>query len=290
MKVALYARARVLSSISRQEEEDILLENQINEMKQWVERGHHEIFNIYTDAGFSSLDESRPAYRQMMNDVLSADHPFDAVLVVGVSRLFRQLSKLTEFLKTLQSVKVSLISITETTNNELIFQCDSFFAVCDELLSRENRAHIRRSKIENAKQGYFNGSQPPFGYMAIKSEVNNRGNFKRKLVQSADEAKTVRLIFRLAIGKASGKPLGSEAIAKELNSRALKYRGLTWVPKMVWNILNSSTYYGEYVFNRFNSKTKSMREKSEWVITKIPPIVSKSVFDQAEASRAHGMY
>lgn len=290
MKVALYARARVSRSISGQEEENFLIESQINEMRQWVARGNHEIFNIYSDAGFSSLDESRPAYKQMMNEVFSEDHPVDAILVVEVSRLSRNPLKLIDLLIKLKSVNVELIPIYLQKSTGQFIDMVSFYAMVDELTSSNNRAHIRRSRIENAKQGYFNGSQPPFGYMAIKSEVNDRSNFKRKLVKSADEAKTVRLIFRLAIGKDSGKPWASNAIATELNNRGLMYRGKKWVPKMVWKILNSSTYYGEYVFNRFDSRTKSMREKSEWVITKIPPIVSKSVFDQAEVSRVQGSH
>jgi len=45
---------------------------------------------------------------------------------------------------------------------------------------------------ENARQGYFNGSTPPFGYDAVETEgLGNRGRRKRRLVPNEAEAQTV---------------------------------------------------------------------------------------------------
>jgi len=55
---------------------------------------------------------------------------------------------------------------------------------------------------------------------------------------------------------------------------------------MVWQIVTSSTYYGDNVFNRKDARNNSLRDQDEWVITKIPPIVNKEDFEKAAALRA----
>ena len=55
---------------------------------------------------------------------------------------------------------------------------------------------------------------------------------------------------------------------------------------MVWIILTSTTYYGEHIFNRRDARSGELRDKGEWVITKIPPIVSREDWDKAAALRA----
>ena len=39
--------------------------------------------------------------------------------------------------------------------------------------SMENTKHVLRSTKENARQGFWNGSKPPFGYRTV--EVEERG-------------------------------------------------------------------------------------------------------------------
>ena len=65
---------------------------------------------------------------------------------------------------------------------------------------------------ENARQGFFNGSNAPFGYRAAETEaLGNRGRRKRKLAVDEAEAALVRRIFDLYLdgfdGRRSGNPL-----------------------------------------------------------------------------------
>jgi DNA invertase Pin-like site-specific DNA recombinase len=40
----------------------------------------------------------------------------------------------------------------------------------DEYQSRENARHTLRAMQENGRQGFWNGSRPPFGYQTIEAE------------------------------------------------------------------------------------------------------------------------
>ena len=71
--------------------------------------------------------------------------------------------------------------------------------VFDEHQSRENAKHVHRAMCENARQGFWNGSHPPFGY---KTQIAERRGDKDKkvLVIDEEEACVVREIFALRGG------------------------------------------------------------------------------------------
>lgn len=120
----------------------------------------------------------------------------------------------------------------------------------------------------------------------MKTDVKGRSGFKRRLEPNANEAEVVRTIFKLAIFGDAGEPWGIKKIATELNRRGETMRGKEWRRQMVWIIVTSTTYYGEHIFNRRDSRSGELREDGEWVVTKIPPIVSKEDWDKAAALRA----
>ena len=120
--------------------------------------------------------------------------------------------------------------------------------IFDEHQSRENAKHVHRAMLENARQGFWNGSRPPFGYRIEVKE--RRGNKDKKvLVIEESEARVVRLIFDLATG-AHGRPLGVKAIATYLNERGILRRGRRFTTGGVHEILTSTTYHGTHYFNR----------------------------------------
>src|SRR5690606_40452909 len=127
------------------------------------------------------------------------------------------------YIRELRKVGVELVSITQEMahdpSGEMFRKLLNIF---DEHQSRENAKHVHRAMLENARQGFWNGSRPPFGY---RTEIKERrGNKDKKvLVIDESEAQVVRLIFDLATG-AHGRPLGVKAIATSLNDRGLLRR------------------------------------------------------------------
>ena len=54
----------------------------------------------------------------------------------------------------------------------------------DEYNSKENSKHTSRAMKENARQGFFNGSKPPFGYTAVATETSGSHGRKKKNCKS----------------------------------------------------------------------------------------------------------
>lgn len=179
MKIALYARV----STGRQVDEGVSIDAQINQMTAWSATNGHEIVETYRDLGLTATDDRRPELRRMMADATSPDHPFDAVVVFTLSRFFRDTIAFGIHELQLKRARVKLISISQPTAEDeagkMVRQILNSF---DEYQSRENGKQVRKSMVENAQKGYFNGSKPPYGYTTVKLDIKGRSGFKRKLV------------------------------------------------------------------------------------------------------------
>ena len=98
----------------------------------------------------------------------SRRRPFDAILVHSRSRFFRDLFQFLHYERILKKVGVKIVSITQQTGDDAAGEMASkLFSLFDEYQSQENAKHTQRAMQENARQGYWNGSVPPFGYRAV---------------------------------------------------------------------------------------------------------------------------
>ncbi|TRL24660.1 recombinase family protein [Methylosinus sporium] len=149
------------------------------------------------------------------------------------------------------------------------------FAIFDEYGSKENAKHVRRTMVANAKEGFWNGAAPPYGYKTIVAEVRGKKQ-KKKLEVDEVEAPVVRLIFDLA-SKGVGKsgPLGVKKIVSYLNDNAFRTRnGNYWHIGPLHQLLTRATYKGVHQYNRSDSRTRAKRSEDEIVEVAVPPIVS----------------
>ena len=116
---------------------------------------------------------------------------------------------------------------------------------------------------ENARQGFWNGSRPPFGYRIETKE--RRGNKdKRVLVVDEGEAPVVRKIFAMAAGE-EGRPAGVKAIASYLNERGITRRSQRFATGSVHDLLSDTTYHGVHYFNRTDTRNGKPRPPSQWI-------------------------
>jgi len=173
---------------------------------------------------------------------------------------------------------VAVISITqemsEGAGGELTRR---IIALMDEMRSKEDAKHVKRGMKENARQGFWNGSKPPFGYKAVAAE--KRGDkIKKKLVD------TVKLIFKLFLkGDGENGPLGIKKIATWLNARGYKSpTGKAFYKSRVHAILTNETYIGNAWFNRKDTSTGKIRPRSEWINVTVPVIITQEVFHRVQ--------
>ncbi len=153
--------------------------------------------------------------------------PFEAILVHSRSRFFRDQFQFLHYERVLKKAGVKIVSITQQTGDDAAGEmARKLFSLFDEYRSKENAKHTQRAMQENARQGYWNGSVPPFGFRtATTGIVGNRGRHKRRLELDPVEAETVREIYSLYLAGHGSNVMGMKAIATHLNRQGLTMRG-----------------------------------------------------------------
>lgn len=283
MKVAIYVRV----STTRQADSDLSIPDQLRQIQEWAKANDNLVVKEYIEPGASATDDKRPEFQKMIADALLKPSPFDAIIVHSLSRFFRDAILMGTYERTLKKNKVKLISITQFTSEDAQGEMmRQIFSTFDEYQSKENAKHTSRAMKENARQGYFNGSKPPFGYSSVESDVQGiNGRKKKKLAINQLEADLVKQIFTLYLDGYEGRSMGVKQIAVHLNERGLLMRGAHWRSQKVQSIISDTLYMGDYYFNVYDSKSGENRPPDEWIITKIPPIINADIFEQVRLKR-----
>ena len=143
--------------------------------------------------------------------------------------------------------------------------------------------YMVRGRVESAKNGYFVGSVPPYGYDRVKE---GKGWV---LIINEEEAQYVRLAFDMY----ANQGIGANTIAHKLNELgAVTRKGNVFRSTTIRQMLNNEVYYGmmnyqrkpvEKVLENGSIKKKRVRKK-EYILVqgKHEPIVSKELFDKAQ--------
>jgi site-specific DNA recombinase len=282
MAVALYARV----STTRQAEKDLSIPDQLRQMRNWCEKQGLVVGNEYIEPGASATDDRRPVFQQMISDATIKPSPYDGVIVHSQSRFFRDSLEFGLYERRLNKAGVKLISITQQTSDDSSGQMmRKIFSVFDEYQSKENGKHTLRAMKENARQGYFNGSKPPFGYRKIELDIPAAKGKKKKLDIDEAEASVVLKIFNLYLHGLHGHDMGTKQIAAHFNDHGILNRGKKWSRNRIHQLLTDTAYFGQYFFNRKDMKTGQVKPVSEWVQIAIPPIIDEAMFRAVEAKR-----
>ena len=284
MAVAIYARV----STSKQAEKDLSIPDQLRQMREWCKRNGHSIGAEYVEAGASATDDKRPEFQKMVADATSKPAPFEAVIVHSLSRFFRDFIEFALYERRLNKSGVKVISITQQTSDDSAGEmARRIFSMFDEYQSKENGKHTLRAMKENARQGFFNGSRPPFGYKIQEVDrASAKGGKKKRLAIDEAEAPLVRRVFEMYLGGLNGAEMGCKEIASYFNERGVLLRGRKWARNRVHQLLCDATYKGEYVFNRTAGRVSEKKPEAEWVPVRVDPILDKQVFD-AVAQKRH---
>lgn len=223
----------------------------------------------------------------MIHNAMQKPQAFEAIIIHSLSRFFRDGIEFGVYERKLIKNKVKVISITQPTSDdaggEMMRRIINMF---DEHQSKENSKHTSRAMKENARQGFFNGSKPPYGYLAASTEADGcHGRRKKKLEINEVEASVVRMIYDLYLYGYQGKMMGQKEIGRHLTEKGLLMRGKPWRVQKVHTVLSDSLYKGDYFFNVIDSRTKQKREPTEWVKTTIPAIIDAAKFEQVRVKR-----
>ena len=283
MAVALYARV----STTRQAEKDLSIPDQLRQLREWCARQGLEVGREYVEPGASATDDRRPIFRDMIAAATAKPSPFEAIVVHSLSRFFRDHVELALYERKLKKAGVKLVSITQQTGDDTSGElARSMFALFDEYQSKENAKHTLRAMQENARQGFWNGSRPPFGYCTVTVEHGSgKAGTKKKLAIDEAEAGLVRKVFDLYLHGLHGETMGAKNIAAHFNSAGIVVRGQRWSRNRVHRILTETAYMGTYLFNQVNVRTGTVKPREEWIPMTVPAIVPAEVFEAVAGLR-----
>lgn len=283
MAVALYARV----STTKQADKDLSIPDQLRQMRDWCKRNGHAIGKEYVEAGASATDDRRPEFQQMVADATLKPSPYEAIIVHSLSRFFRDFIEFALYERRLNKAGVKLISITQQTSDDPSGEmARRIFSMFDEYQSKENGKHTLRAMKENARQGFFNGSAPPFGYKKEELDLPAAKGKKKRLVIDEAEAPTLRRVFDLYQNGLNGREMGCKEIASHFNERGQLLRSAKWTRTRVHQLLCDTAYMGDYVFNKKNMRSNETKPEAEWVVVPISPLIDRQVF-MAVAEKRH---
>lgn len=283
MHVALYARV----STTRQAENDLSIPDQLRQLNEWAKANGHLVVQEYVEPGASATDDKRPVFQQMIADAMVKPPAFEAIIIHSLSRFFRDGIEFGVYERKLAKNKIKVVSITQPTSDdaggEMMRRIINLF---DEHQSKENSKHTSRAMKENARQGFFNGSHPPFGYQAVSTDISgSRGRKRKKLEINEAEAGIVRMAYSLYLNGLDGREMGCKEIAKHLTDKGLLMRGKPWRMQKIQDILSDTLYMGEYFTNIRDSKTQTNRPPEEWIKTTVPAIVDAAMYEAVREKR-----
>ncbi len=282
LRAALYLRV----STGRQAESDLSIPDQRRQALAFCTARGWTVAAEFVDAGLSGTTDNRPELQRLLEIATGGGSPFDVVLVHSLSRFMRDAFLQEMHVRRLAKAGVRLVSMTQEVGDDPVgVMVRQVFALFDEYQSNEIRKHVSRSMNENARQGFWNGAAPPFGYTTVAA--GERGaRIKKKLAVDPVEAETVRLIFRLLMeGDGISGPMGIKAAVCWLNERGYRTRGgARWGIGPLHSLVTNTVYKGEAVFNRKDSKTRKEKPASEHIVVACDPIIEPAKFDALQAS------
>ncbi len=281
-RVAVYARV----STARQAENDISIPDQLAQARRYCDGRSWIVVREFVDSGASARDDKRPEFQRLMDVTCEDPSPYDVVLVHSQSRFFRDTAGYLLYKHKIEKHGVALVSITQDFGTGASAEfAETVIAASDALHSAENAKHTSRSMLENARQGFWNGSRPAFGYHTVDAEKRGQ-KIKKRLEIDEREAATVRQIFKLFLeGDGTKGPMGIKDIASWLNRHGFRNkRGNAFFTSCVHRILTRETYAGVLHYNQSDSRAQKARPKNEWVAIKVPQIITSDEFSRVQAT------
>jgi len=233
--------------------------------------------HIFIDEGISGTTLDRPALRRVRDLIIS--QAIAALIVLDPDRLSRKTGKLLVLTDELQEAEIPLLCVSHPVEHgpegTLFFQMRGVIA---EYEREKMLERMRRGQIGRAKEGYFGGGSPPYGYTYIPE------SHKGRVVINDEEAAVVRRIF---VMYCAGKSLHAIAVAltqdKIIPKRATSPR--KWRNSSLQAILRNEAYVtGTLFWNKrryTDHRAKETRDRSEWFEIRVPPLISQEVFEAA---------
>lgn len=267
---ALYARK------SKADEES--MEAQVHILENYVRtKTNYQIYQIYTDNGYSGVDFQRPAFMQMIEDM--KNQKFQIILVKDSSRIGRNYLEVGIYIEEMfPKYHIQVIAINEQyEKNQMTSYLQPFINIMNEQYSKDLSRKLSSAFRMRQVSGNYIGSFAPYGYY---KDSKNRG----KLLIDEEVAPIVQELFRR-----KNKGEKNVAIVESFNKRGIpspmayryekgyvhisRYKDILWKCSTIDTIYQNPVYYGHMIQSRTRQslaegERRHRTKKGEWVVVK----------------------
>ncbi len=256
------------------------IDAQRNAIRAYAGKNGLVIVEGFTDAGFSGQNDWRPQFQRMVQQATASDRPADVVLMFMFSRIARNMRLFFDTVGRLEEAGVEVVSITEDFGRGRGQRIGrTITAMINEEQARDAAILTRKSRRENARQGFYNGGPIPFGYRSyIARQDGEKSRMKLEVVEA--EAVIVRRIFDWAdVGR------GGRWIVRQLNDAGYSLRGARFTNGNVAGILSRELYTG--IYHDFTADDEGVTpEVEEAIPVSCPALIEREQFERVAAVRA----
>lgn len=245
MKAALYIR------VSTEEQlKGMSMDAQTDLLRDYCTREGIEIFKEYSDPGYTSSNENRPAFQQLLSD--AEKKLFDIVLVWKFDRFIRKVEMSYRIESILEKLTINIISITEPIENSPMgFFMKGLHRLMSEYEIRLLAERVKMGKTKRASMGLHNG------FVCYGYKIDNG-----KVIIDELRAPIVKLIYQLY-----SDGYGYTRLQKYLNTSVQTYKEYKWSNFQIWKILTNVSYTGILKYD-------GQVYQAQW-----EPIISQEQFD-----------
>ena len=239
-----------------------------------------EIVDEFTDSGISGQSARRPAFNTMIEKASDGTRPVDMILMFAIARMARNMRLFFNALGTLEDAGVEVVSITENFGEGRSKRvCQTVTAMMAEQQALDSAVYTRKSRRENARQGYYNGGPVAYGYETyVARQDGEKQRMKLRIVPA--EASVVGEIFDWAdMGH------GGRWIVATLNGRGTTLRGAKFSNSNLSGILGRTAYTGTY-YDKTADDAGNAPDPEDWIAVPCPTIIDKDRFERVQALRA----
>ena len=189
IRVVIYVRVS-----SRTQDIENSADAQIETCKAYIEKMGWILTGIYIDEARSGRDDKRPQHSLMLHDGTKQDRDFDKVVMWKMDRYARHANYATLTKAMLRKAGVEVIAIKDpSTDGPFGPVIEAFLDTIAEIQSDGIAENVKRGTRHLAKQGYYLGSEAPYGYRIKKVQVGDREH--QKLEIDPDTSKVARSVF-----------------------------------------------------------------------------------------------
>ena len=271
-RVVLYLRV----STKKQATEGQSLDAQDRALRKFCFENGWEVVAVFREEGVSARDDGRPQFKQMIEFVINACNGIEAIVVLMSSRFYRNSLKSRNEKQVLAGHGVRVVpmlnKVEDTPGGKL---AERVYEAFDEYESDVIGIRTRLGMAENARKGYLNGSQAPYGFVA--APIKDGAKMRRKAVVAPEEAEVVRDIFKLY-----SELTGAKGVAMELTRRGLRYRSAPWDKDKILATLKNSAAIGCLEWGRFDTKTGEERPEIERQVIECERIIDQPLWETVQ--------